>query len=200
MQSDCRALSPSRFSNGRRPVLSQRRRRTSRPLPACAWPGQTLVSLGSVQNVPKKRRSRTWRRRNEPFLLELSIKSLEVEQCVVSREGLCAGRCCPGAWPACCVGTRGGQLCAEGRRGELLCRRGSGRFLCAQTPTFLSSEGSERLGVQLCSGGEVCFVRRDTAWTSSAGWLRGNGPGRLCLRGVCVQSRCAQHQPARGEQ
>lgn len=74
VQSDCLTLSPTRFSNARRLELFQKMRRSSRPLSACAWPGPTPGSLGFVRNAPKKRQSRTWRRRNELFPLELSIK------------------------------------------------------------------------------------------------------------------------------
>lgn len=83
VQSDCLALSPTRFSNARRLGLFQKMRRSSRPLSACAWPGPTPGSLGFVRNVPKKRQSRTWRRRNELFSLELSIK-ICINECVPS--------------------------------------------------------------------------------------------------------------------
>lgn len=120
---------------------------------------------------------------------------MEIEQCVVSCEGRCAGSCCPGARPACRVGSSCGLLRMEGH--SLGSRAGVGNpVLCAQTPAFLSSKGSKHLRVQLCSGRVVCFVFRDAAWTSSdfeqcvipeprPGAVRLDGSVGPALRGEC---------------
>lgn len=55
----------SRFTRVRKPGLSLRMRRTSRPSPACVWPGPTLVFLASVPREPKRLPSRTWRRKSK---------------------------------------------------------------------------------------------------------------------------------------
>lgn len=54
-----------RSTRRRRPTLSLRMRRTSRPLPACVWPEPTLVSSAFAPRGPKRQLSRTWRRKSE---------------------------------------------------------------------------------------------------------------------------------------
>lgn len=126
-------LSPTRFSSGRRPALSPRRRRTSRPSPACAWPGPTLASSGFGQNAPKKRQSRTWRRRNELFSAELPIKKCRngAVWCLLRAD---TARSCPGASPG--AGTGGGQ------RGGAQPAAGSSLIRTSELP---GSEGSRHL-------------------------------------------------------